>query len=51
MTTYRDLVREQREYAALCDTARELGIPVSLDDPRAPNTVEALRQAVAAEQR
>lgn len=47
MTAYGNLIREQREYAALCDTARKLGIPVSLDDPRSPKTVAALKQAVA----
>lgn len=39
-------IREQREYAALCDKARALGIPTSLDDPRSPKTVAALRKAV-----
>ncbi len=35
-------------YYRLCDEARALGIPTSLDDPRSPNTVDALRQAVEA---
>jgi len=48
MTTYRTLRDEAVAYYALCDEARKLGIPVAIDDPRAPNTVDALRQAVAA---
>lgn len=51
MTTYADTLREQREYAALCDKARDLGVPVSLDDPRAPRTIAALKQAVSAASR
>jgi hypothetical protein len=35
------------DYAALCETARSLGIPTSLDDPSTPQTVSALREAVA----
>jgi hypothetical protein len=39
-------LNEQRAYMALCDRARELGIPTSLDDPRSPKTVAALKAAV-----
>lgn len=38
---------EARAYYALCDKARKLGIPTSLDDPRTPKTVAALEEAVA----
>ena len=38
---------EQAAYYRLCDEARELGIPTSLDDPRSPKTVDELRGAVA----
>lgn len=38
---------QAREYVALCDRAAALGIPTSLDDPRSPRTVAALRAAVA----
>jgi hypothetical protein len=41
-------IAEARAYYSLCDQARRLGIPVSLDDPRSPKTVAALQQAVAA---
>lgn len=51
MTTYADRLREQREYAALCDKARQLGVPVSLDNPNSPKTVAGLKQAVAAKSR
>ena len=44
--TYADHLCKQREYAALCDKAREVGVPVSLDDPASPKTVAALREAV-----
>jgi hypothetical protein len=43
-----DLMREQRDYYRLCDEADALGIPVSLDDPRTPPTIAALREAVEA---
>lgn len=46
MTTYQQLLNEQRDYYALCDKARSLGIPTSLDDPNSPKTVDALRDAV-----
>jgi len=46
MTTSQ-LRSEARAYYALCDKARRLGIPVSLDDPRSPRTVAALAAAVA----
>lgn len=48
MTTYEQLKQEARDYYRLCDEAKTHGIPVSLDDPRSPNTVDALRQAVEA---
>ena len=41
-------VREARAYMALCDEARALGVPTSLDDPRSPRTVAGLRAAVNA---
>lgn len=44
--SYAEELRVQREYAALCDEARKLGVPTSLDDPRSPRTVEGLRAAV-----
>lgn len=39
---------EARAYYRLCDEARALGIPTSLDDPRSPRTVAELRAAVEA---
>ena len=47
MADYRKLHAEARAYYALCARARALGVPVSLDDPRTPATVAALRSAVA----
>src|SRR3990172_5535382 len=41
------LRNEQAAYYRLCDEARALGIPTSLDDPRSPRTVDELRGAVA----
>lgn len=41
---------EARAYYALCDRAAALGIPTSLDDPRTPQTVPALRATVAAKE-
>lgn len=41
------LLNEARAYYHLCDEARALGIPTSLDDPRSPKTVAALSAAVA----
>lgn len=41
------VLQEQRDYAALCDRARELGVPVSLDDRRSERTVAGLMTAVA----
>lgn len=35
-------------YYELCDDARALGIPVSLDDPASPTTVAGLQDAVDA---
>jgi len=40
---------EARDYYRLCDEARSLGIPVSLDDPDSPKTVEQLREAIVAQ--
>ena len=48
MTPYEQLKQEARDYYRLCDKAAKHGIPVSLDDPRSPNTVDALKQAVEA---
>ena len=39
-------LNEARDYYNLCDKARTLGIPTSLDDPRSPKTVQALSDAV-----
>lgn len=39
---------EIREYYRLCDEAKALNIPTSLDDPASPRTVEGLRAAVEA---
>lgn len=38
---------EQAEHYRLCDEAARLGLPVSLDDPRAPRTLGGLRAAIA----
>ncbi len=46
--TYSELIREAQEYYRLCAQAEALGIPVSLDDPRSPKTVQGLRAAVKA---
>lgn len=46
--TASERIREAREYYALCREAEELGVPVSLDDPRSPRTTEGLRIAVRA---
>lgn len=35
-----------RSYYRLCDTARTLGVSVSLDDPQSPQTVDELVDAV-----
>lgn len=45
--TYTQLIQEARDYYRLCAEAEALGIPVSLDDPRSPKTVQGLRDAVA----
>jgi len=45
--TYADRIAEQQDYYALCERARALGIPTSLDDPRSPRTIDGLREAVA----
>jgi hypothetical protein len=40
-------LREQAlAYQRLIEEARALGVPTSLDDPRSPRTVDALRAAV-----
>lgn len=39
-------IDEQRDYYALLAEARRLSIPTSLDDPRSPRTIAALRKAV-----
>ena len=44
--THSELIREAQAYYRLCAEADSLGIPVSLDDPRTPQTVQALREAV-----
>ncbi len=38
---------DARRYYELCEQARQLGVPTSLDDPRSPRTVAGLRAAVA----
>lgn len=40
------LRNEQAAYYRLCDEARALGIPTSLDDPRTPRTVADLQAAI-----
>ena len=44
---YSDRIREAQTYYRLCAEAEAKGIPTSLDDPRSPRTVAALRKAVA----
>ena len=44
--TYSELVREADAYYRLCAKAERLNIPVALNDPASPQTVEALRTAV-----
>jgi len=46
--TYTQLIREAQAYYRLCAEAEALGIPVSLDNPRSPKTVDALRASVEA---
>ena len=46
--TYTELIREAQAYYRLCAEAKALGIPVSLDHPDTPQTVQALREAVEA---
>lgn len=41
-------LQEQRDYYALIDEARKLGVPTSLDDPRTPKTVAATVAAIRA---
>ena len=41
---------DPRAYYRLCKEAEALGIPISLDDPRSPRTVDGLREAVVARQ-
>ena len=40
------LRQEARDYYTLCAEAEALGIPTACDDPRSPNTVQDLRDAV-----
>jgi hypothetical protein len=47
-TSQAEIRAEAEEYYHLCEEARKLGIPTSLDDPRSPRTVEGLRRAVEA---
>lgn len=46
--TYSDRIREAQAYYRLCREAQSLRVPVSLDDPRSPKTVKALREAISA---
>ncbi len=46
--TYSELIREAQAYSRLCADAEALGVPVSLDDPGSPKTVQGLREAVEA---
>jgi hypothetical protein len=48
MQNYETLRQEAKDHYALCERARAVGIPTSLDDPRGPKTVAALRHAVEA---
>lgn len=48
MKVTKSMIEEQRAYYRLCDEARSLGIPTSLDDPRTPQTVAGLAATVAA---
>lgn len=48
MTTTAQLHDEATAYYALCERARALGIPTSLDDPCSPRTIGELAAAVAA---
>jgi hypothetical protein len=41
------LQEQARAYYRLVAEARALNVPVSLDDPRSPKTVQGLRDAVA----
>ena len=43
-----DYVLSAEAYLALCDRARAVGVPTSLDDPDSPATVTGLREAVEA---
>lgn len=51
MTNYERLVAEAHEHYDLCQRAERIGVPTSLDDPRSPTTVTALRDAVVAAER
>ena len=46
METYAALTQAARDYYRLCEQAEARGIPTSLEDPRTPPTVAALRDAV-----
>jgi hypothetical protein len=39
-----------REYYALCERARAVGVATSIDDPSSPTTVADLRRAVTVEE-
>jgi hypothetical protein len=47
MTAKQRIYRDQINYHRLCDEARALGVPTSLDDPRTTRTVWGLRMHVA----
>ena len=44
---YTALIKQAQDYYRLCDAAAAKGVPVSLDDPRSPRTVAALRRAAS----
>lgn len=46
--TYKQMTQQAGDYYRLCDRARDLGIPTSLDDPKSPTTVAGLKKAVKA---
>ncbi len=43
----KQIYAEQVEHQHLCDQARALGVPTSLEDARSPRTITALREAIA----
>ncbi len=42
----KQIYAEQVEHQQLCDQARALGMPTSLEDPRSPRTITGLRDAI-----